>query len=261
MVAGTGSDEFPALPSELPQDWTRPVEPVFPLMSTDPPEFPSLTPPVAATYGTPNPPLLSAVSGPDEFAQVAIPEFLNQPALPAGESSQVILPKPAPGLKMKDPTVKVAVLEVKSEGSTGAEEQAGATGIKPESIIKATEVAKGESQEPVLAGGETKAGTEKFLPSLTPSTGEEVIPFGSVVSGRPGYVRSPFAKAHQVVDVSGLKVGDVVKCPFSGRFFRVPAMQEAMNRTPTEGEKGAAVVETKAVPEAATPQGTSDKPE
>ncbi len=48
------------------------------------------------------------------------------------------------------------------------------------------------------------------------------IPYGLPIPGRPGLVNSPFAGKLQIVDVSGLKSGQEVKCPFSGKLFLVP---------------------------------------
>ena len=71
----------------------------------------------------------------------------------------------------------------------------------------------------------------KFLPEMVSGSVAEVVPFGLLVEGRPGFVRSPYAQSHQIVDVTGLKVGASVKCPFSGKFFRVPAAHAAMNES------------------------------
>jgi hypothetical protein len=48
------------------------------------------------------------------------------------------------------------------------------------------------------------------------------LPYGSPVAGRPGLVNSPYAGKMQLVDVTGLKPGQEVKCPYSGKLFRVP---------------------------------------
>lgn len=55
------------------------------------------------------------------------------------------------------------------------------------------------------------------------------LPFGMPIPGRPGFVNSPFAEKHQLVDVTGLAVGTEVKCPYSGKLFRVPPQQQAKN--------------------------------
>lgn len=57
-------------------------------------------------------------------------------------------------------------------------------------------------------------------PQVKPSAPE--LPYGSAISGRPGFVNSPYAAKHQLVDVTGLPVGMEVKCPYTGKLFRVP---------------------------------------
>lgn len=47
-------------------------------------------------------------------------------------------------------------------------------------------------------------------------------PFARYVPGSAGFVHSPFAGASGVVDVRGFQPGDEVKCPYTGRLFRVP---------------------------------------
>lgn len=57
-------------------------------------------------------------------------------------------------------------------------------------------------------------------PPPTPAVAE--LPYGTSIAGRPGFVNSPFAAKHQLVDVTGLPVGMEVKCPYTGKLFRVP---------------------------------------
>ncbi|CAN5436636.1 hypothetical protein BH23VER1_BH23VER1_37360 [soil metagenome] len=47
-------------------------------------------------------------------------------------------------------------------------------------------------------------------------------PFAEWVAGRPGFVRSPHAKDFQLVDVTDIPAGTEVKCPYTGKVFRVP---------------------------------------
>ncbi|MEM0896802.1 MAG: hypothetical protein AAGJ79_07930 [Verrucomicrobiota bacterium] len=49
------------------------------------------------------------------------------------------------------------------------------------------------------------------------------LPSGTPVPGKPNYVYSPFAKKNQIVDVQGLEPGTKVRCPYTGKLFRVPA--------------------------------------
>ncbi len=56
------------------------------------------------------------------------------------------------------------------------------------------------------------------------------IPYGLPIAGRPGFVNSPFAAKHQLVDVTGLPSGMEVKCPYTGKLFRVPPSDVAAQK-------------------------------
>jgi hypothetical protein len=58
-------------------------------------------------------------------------------------------------------------------------------------------------------------------PAPKPSAKED-LPYGIPVVGKKGYVYSPFAEDRGQVDVEGLKRGTRVKCPYTGKHFRVP---------------------------------------
>jgi hypothetical protein len=56
-------------------------------------------------------------------------------------------------------------------------------------------------------------------PQIAPASD---LPYGSSIPGRSGFVNSPYAAKHQLVDVTGLPAGMEVKCPYTGKLFRVP---------------------------------------
>ena len=83
-------------------------------------------------------------------------------------------------------------------------------------------------------------------PPTTPATKPAVqeIPYGVSIPGRPGFVNSPFAAKHQLVDVTGLPTGMEVKCPYTGKLFRVPPMDVAAQK-PTANPAATESVEKK----------------
>lgn len=62
------------------------------------------------------------------------------------------------------------------------------------------------------------------------------LPYGTPVPGRANMVNSPFAGKTQLVDVSGMGPGQVVKCPYTGKLFKVPSAQQAENKTESRQE-------------------------
>jgi hypothetical protein len=55
-------------------------------------------------------------------------------------------------------------------------------------------------------------------PALTPKE----YPVGTPVTGKPGFVTSPYKPYAGYVDVRGFSPGEQVKCPYSGKIFLVP---------------------------------------
>ena len=53
-------------------------------------------------------------------------------------------------------------------------------------------------------------------------TKREDLPYGIAIPGKKGFVYSPFAENKQQVDVTDIPTGTKVKCPYTGKVFRVP---------------------------------------
>lgn len=120
--------------------------------------------------------------------------------------------KPAKGqtlasAKPKARAGKPVAPTAKTAAAVGA---AGAAG--PE---KPTDPAKEESPAHETA-------STSILPEPTLATPPADIPFATPVMGRKGHVRSPFAEDQGMVDVSDIPAGTKVRCPYTGKVFRVP---------------------------------------
>lgn len=79
----------------------------------------------------------------------------------------------------------------------------------------------------------TDASQAKTQPSSPPAPAAKTtdLPYGSPVPGRPNMVTSPYASKSQLVDVAGMGAGQTVKCPYSGKLFKVPPSQQAAAKT------------------------------
>jgi hypothetical protein len=85
---------------------------------------------------------------------------------------------------------------------------------------------KNNSSKPPEPENTSKPETPSSPPPSTPPSTPQVkpvedIPFGINVVGKKGVVYSPYADDKEV-DVAGLKRGTKVKCPYTGKTFRVP---------------------------------------
>ena len=76
---------------------------------------------------------------------------------------------------------------------------------------------------PPPAAGDTPPAADATPPpaDVSPAVPTE-IPFGTPVMGRKGLVHSPYASDQGMVDVTDLPAGAKVKCPFTGKIFRIP---------------------------------------
>ena len=132
--------------------------------------------------------------------------------------------KPAPAKKKKPAAASSAKSKPAAEvsktaaaaGTTAAAATAGANGTdeKVDSTETPPETAPG-------AAPPDTPETPPAPPAAAPVPLAE-LPFGIPVMGRKGYVRSPYAEDQGMVDVNDIPAGAKVKCPFTGKVFRVP---------------------------------------
>jgi len=106
-------------------------------------------------------------------------------------------------------------------GSVTASNNMAANRPKPQAAQERPRTTPVDTNSNVAAMTKT-APSAPATPAVTPAAPAQDLPYGTPIGGRPGFVNSPFAAKHQLVDVTGLPVGMEVKCPYTGKLFRVP---------------------------------------
>jgi hypothetical protein len=132
---------------------------------------------------------------------------------------------PAPVKKAPESVVKAPTLTPKVESKPAIPAPAKKPEPKPEVAAKPAP-APLPTPKPSAPAAENKAAApapaKTSVATIPTTTKSEDLPYGTPVTGRPGLVNSPYAGKMQLVDVTGLKPGQEVKCPYSGKLFRVP---------------------------------------
>lgn len=64
---------------------------------------------------------------------------------------------------------------------------------------------------------------ETYKPNAKPKISPDLnLPYGEPVAGKPDVVTSPHTEDEGRIDVRGLDKGTAVRCPYTGKYFRVP---------------------------------------
>ncbi|WP_395740032.1 hypothetical protein [Prosthecobacter sp.] len=110
-------------------------------------------------------------------------------------------------------------------GSVSASNNLAVNRTKPQPAPERPKTTPVDANANVAAMTKPAPSAPATTPPVAPSTAAAPapeLPYGTPIAGRPGFVNSPFAAKHQLVDVTGLPVGMEVKCPYTGKLFRVP---------------------------------------
>ena len=81
--------------------------------------------------------------------------------------------------------------------------------------------AKPKASPPVPASERPAVTPPPVTSKPVPAKGGD-LPVGIGIPGKKGYVYSPYGGDKQQVDVTGIPAGTKVKCPYTGKVFRVP---------------------------------------
>ena len=165
-----------------------------------------------------NPPRLVDVRGMSVGSKVVCP-FTNKPFLvPAAAQAapQQVASAPAPTPAPIPQSAPIPMVP---------------TTIPAPSTVAA--LTKPQPSAPPVVAPQTKPQAQPTPAAEQPKAVAQEIPFGNSIAGRPGFVNSPFAAKHQLVDVTGLPTGMEVKCPYTGKLFRVPPQDQAQDKAPT----------------------------
>ena len=174
-----------------------------------------------------NPPRLVDVRGMSAGSKVVCPYTRKPFIVPVGaqEPAQQVASNPAPAPQqspapapLPKPQPQVAAMPTPPALTPKVTPQAPTTPTKV--AVNSTPAPQPPPQPQV----KPNPPVQKMNPPTAEAKAE--LPFGVAIPGRPGFVNSPYAAKHQLVDVTGLPTGMEVKCPYTGKLFRVPPQAE-----------------------------------
>jgi hypothetical protein len=134
-------------------------------------------------------------------------------------------PKPAPAKKKKPSAASSAKSKPAAEASKTAA-TAGTAATAATAATNGTDEKVDSTETPPETAPDAAPSDTTETPPAPEAAAAPVplaeLPFGIPVMGRKGYVRSPYAEDQGMVDVNDIPAGAKVKCPFTGKVFRVP---------------------------------------
>jgi hypothetical protein len=205
-------------------------------------------PPIIAANTTPSPAMIDATKIPTAPAAVGIPGYVRSPHTTPGRlvdvrgmaaGSKVVCPfthKPfiVPAGAVSNAPV-IATNATPAPSAPKIETPASST-ISPTVPPPSSQVAalnqKAMNTPPATTTPAPSTPAVSQTPPAPATAKVDDLPAGIPITGRPGFVNSPFAAKHQLVDVTGLPVGMEVKCPYTGKLFRVPSQPQAQGQVP-----------------------------
>lgn len=168
---------------------------------------------------------------------------------PAAKPAPAPAPASASKPKAKPTTGSVPVSTSKTKPRAKTQSLASDSGDRPKSRKKATADSSRDEEESKPASTKKKrnagdpapehevaqtpeaptpmsvaaaAGNVESAPAAGDAPQAEPLPFGTPAFGRKGFVYSPYAPDQGLIDVKSVAAGAKVRCPYTGKVFRVP---------------------------------------